>query len=93
MQCQRLSISGISFCGTDIGGFIGEPDGELFVRYIQMAIFHPFFRGHSSSDQGDKEPWAFGAAYEALIRKSIELRYQLIPYIYTTFWLSLHKMM
>ncbi len=86
MQCQRLSISGISFCGTDIGGFIGEPDGELFVRYIQMAIFHPFFRGHSSSDQGDKEPWAFGAAYEALIRKAIELRYQLIPYIYTTFW-------
>ncbi len=86
MQCQRLSISGISFCGTDIGGFIGEPDGELFVRYIQMAVFHPFFRGHSSSDQGDKEPWAFGAAYEALIRKAIELRYQLLPYIYTTFW-------
>jgi len=91
MQCQRLSISGISFCGTDIGGFIGEPDGELFVRYIQMAIFHPFFRGHSSSDQGDKEPWAFGAAYEALIRKSIELRYQLIPYIYTTFWQYVNK--
>jgi len=91
MQCQRLSVSGISFCGTDIGGFIGEPDGELFVRYIQMAIFHPFFRGHSSSDQGDKEPWAFGAAYEALIRKSIELRYQLIPYIYTTFWQYVNK--
>ncbi len=86
MQCQRLSISGVSFCGTDIGGFIGEPDGELFVRYIQMAIFHPFFRGHSSSDQGDKEPWAFGAAYEELIRKAIEMRYQLLPYIYTVFW-------
>lgn len=91
MQCQRLSISGISFVGTDIGGFIGEPDGELFVRYIQMAIFHPFFRGHSSSDQGDKEPWAFGAAYEALIRKAIELRYQLMPYIYSTFWQYINK--
>jgi len=86
MQCQRLSVSGISFCGSDIGGFIGEPDGELFVRFIQMAIFHPFFRGHSSSDQGDKEPWAFGAAYEPLIKKAIELRYQLLSYIYTTFW-------
>lgn len=85
IQCQRLSISGISFCGTDIGGFIGEPDGELFVRYIQMAVFHPFFRGHSSSDQGDKEPWAFGSSYEPLIRKAIELRYCLLPYIYTTF--------
>lgn len=86
MQCQRMSISGVSFVGTDIGGFIGEPDGELFVRYIQMAVFHPFFRGHSSSDQGDKEPWAFGNAFEPLIRKAIELRYQLLPYIYSTFW-------
>ncbi len=91
VQCQRLSISGLSFCGTDIGGFIGEPDGELFVRYLQMAIFHPFFRGHSSSDQGDKEPWAFGSAYESLIRKAIELRYQLLPYIYTTFWQYIYK--
>ena len=57
MQCQRLSISGISFCGTDIGGFIGEPDGELFVQAIfKMAIFPSIFRGHPSSDQGDKEP-------------------------------------
>jgi alpha-glucosidase len=86
MQCQRLSVSGISFCGTDIGGFIGQPDGELFVRYIQMAVFHPFFRGHSSNDHGEKEPWAFGENYEPLIRQAIELRYQLLPLIYTTFW-------
>lgn len=91
IQCQRLSISGISFCGTDIGGFIGEPDGELFVRYIQMAIFHPFFRGHSSSDQGDKEPWAFGSSFEPLVRKAIEMRYKLLPYIYTTFWQHVSK--
>ncbi len=91
VQCQRLSVSGISFCGTDIGGFIGDPDGELFVRYIQMAIFHPFFRGHSSSDQGDKEPWAFGEVYEELIRKAIELRYRLLPYIYTAFWQYVNK--
>ncbi|MBL0342489.1 MAG: DUF5110 domain-containing protein [Bacteroidetes bacterium] len=86
IQCQRLSVSGISFCGTDIGGFIGVPDGELFVRYIQMAIFHPFFRGHSSNDHGNKEPWAFGPSFEPLIKKAIELRYQLLPYIYTTFY-------
>src|SRR5688572_4663046 len=86
MQCQRLSVSGVSFCGSDIGGFIGNPDGELFVRYIQMAVFHPFFRGHSSHDHGNKEPWAFGPSFEPLIRKAIELRYQLLPYIYTTFY-------
>lgn len=46
-QCQRLSISGLSFIGTDIGGFDGVPTGELFTRWIQMGIFHPFFRVHS----------------------------------------------
>ena len=86
IQCQRLSISGISFCGSDIGGFLGEPNGELFLRYTQLALFHPFFRAHSSSDQGDKEPWAFGSRYEQLIREVIELRYRLLPYIYTAMY-------
>ncbi len=86
MQCQRLSISGVSFCGTDIGGFIGEPNGELFVRWIQMSVFHPFFRGHSSGDRGEKEPWVFGPENEKIAKKYIELRYKLLPYIYTTFW-------
>lgn len=46
-QCQRASISGFSFVGTDIGGFAGEPDGELFVRWLQLGIFHPLYRVHS----------------------------------------------
>ncbi|MGI8893265.1 MAG: TIM-barrel domain-containing protein, partial [Bacteroidia bacterium] len=91
IQCQRLSISGISFCGSDIGGFLGEPNGELFLRYIQSALFHPFFRAHSSSDQGDKEPWAFGKKYELLIKQVIELRYRLLPYLYTAFYQYVNK--
>lgn len=91
IQCQRLSISGISFCGSDIGGFLGEPNGELFLRYIQLALFHPFFRAHSSSDQGDKEPWAFGKKFETLIRAVIELRYRLLPYLYTAFYEYIKK--
>lgn len=86
VQCQRLSISGVSFCGSDIGGFIGEPDGELFARWIQLAMFHPFFRAHSSGDNGEKEPWVFGTKTEDVVRKFIEFRYQLIPYLYTAFW-------
>jgi len=46
-QCQRLSISGFSFCGSDIGGFAETPSPELFVRWIQLGIFHPLFRTHS----------------------------------------------
>jgi alpha-glucosidase len=86
IQCQRLSASGISFVGSDVGGFIGSPDGELFTRWVQMAVFHPFFRTHSSGDHGDKEPWVFGEKYEDLVRDFISMRYRILPYIYSTFW-------
>ncbi|MEL6945519.1 MAG: glycoside hydrolase family 31 protein, partial [Bacteroidota bacterium] len=105
-QCQRLSVSGFSFVGSDIGGFAGTPTGELMLRWVQLGIFHPFYRIHSignnvdgasetSQDEVaeqeklnrlDQEPWVFGADYEALMKEAIELRYQLLPYIYSTFW-------
>lgn len=85
VQCQRSSLSGLSFIGSDIGGFIESPSGELFVRWIQLGIFHPFCRVHSSGDHGDQEPWSFDDKTTTLVKKFIELRYQLLPYIYTTF--------
>ncbi|HPF10635.1 MAG TPA: glycoside hydrolase family 31 protein [Flavobacteriaceae bacterium] len=84
-QIQRMSISGMSFIGTDIGGFAEQPTGELFVRWIQLGIFHPFCRVHSSGDHGDQEPWSFDENVTDIVRKFIELRYKLLPYLYTTF--------
>ena len=84
-QCQMLSISGISFTGSDIGGFVGDPDGELYTRWLQMAIFHPFFRTHSSKDFGDQEPWSYGEEWTNIARSLIEWRYKLLGYIYNTF--------
>lgn len=46
-QCLRLSVSGFSFVGSDIGGFVKEPDGELYTRWLQLGVFHPLFRSHS----------------------------------------------
>ena len=86
VQCQRLAMSGISFCGTDIGGFTGEPDGELFTRWIQLGVFAPLMRAHSAGDTREREPWSFGPEFEAINRKFIELRYRLLPYIYSAFW-------
>ncbi|TFF36394.1 glycoside hydrolase family 31 protein [Mucilaginibacter psychrotolerans] len=86
VQLQRLSVSGISFCGTDIGGFSGEPDGELFTRWIQLGTFSPFMRAHSAGDTKEREPWSFGEPFTSINRKFIELRYRLIPYLYSTFW-------
>lgn len=86
IQCQRLSVSGVPFCGTDIGGFSGEPDGELFSRWIQLGTFSPFMRAHSAGDTAEREPWSFGEFFEDINRKFIELRYRLMPYLYSVFW-------
>lgn len=86
IQCQRMSISGVPFVGTDIGGFSGEPDGELFTRWIQLGTFSPFMRAHSAGDTAVREPWSFGEPFTSINRKFIELRYQLLPYLYSVFW-------
>ncbi len=86
LQMQRLSVSGIPFAGTDIGGFSGEPSGELFTRWIQLGVFSPFMRAHSAGDTAEREPWSFGPELEAINKKFIELRYKLLPYIYSAFW-------
>ncbi|ARV06410.1 glycosyl hydrolase [Polaribacter sp. SA4-10] len=85
-QAQRMSMSGFSFAGSDIGGFAEQPQGELFARWIQLGVFHAFCRVHSSGDHGAQEPWVFGEEITDIVRKFVELRYQLLPYLYTAFW-------
>lgn len=86
IQMQRLSISGMGFTGSDIGGFAEQPSPELYARWIQLGVFHPFCRTHSSGDHGEQEPWSFGEEVIDVTRKFVELRYQLLPYLYTMFW-------
>ncbi len=86
VQAQRMAMSGFSFAGSDIGGFAEQPQGELFARWIQLGVFHTFCRVHSSGDHGDQEPWVFGDEITDIVRKFIEIRYQLLPYLYTAFW-------
>ena len=86
IQAQRMSLSGYSFAGSDIGGFAEQPTGELYTRWIQLGVFHPFCRAHSSGDHGEQEPWSFDEDVIDIVRKFIELRYTLLPYIYTAFW-------
>ena len=86
IQVQRMCISGMGFTGSDIGGFAEQPTGELYARWIQLGVFHPFCRTHSSGDHGDQEPWAFDEEVIDITRKFVNLRYQLLPYLYTMFW-------
>jgi alpha-glucosidase len=81
----NLSVSGVPFVGADVGGFMGSPSAELHTRWLQAAALTPYFRTHSNDVSAPREPWAFGAAHERINRAAIELRYRLLPYLYTLF--------
>ena len=82
-MCLNFGLSGQPFCGSDIGGFIGYPPGELYARWLQLGIFTPLMRSHSVINEKNKEPWEYGDAFTAINRASIQLRYRMLPYIYT----------
>lgn len=79
----NLSLSGVPFCGGDVGGFLGNATPELFTRWLQFAAFTPFCRGHTNIGTVDHEPWAFGKEAEDICRHYLELRYRLLPYFYS----------
>jgi len=85
-MCLSLGIAGMGFCGADIGGFFGNPDGELFVRWYQAAAFQPFFRSHAHIDTKRREPWLYSAGEMSLIRNAVRSRYALLPLWYTLFY-------
>lgn len=81
-----LAVSGIPFAGADVGGFFGNPDAELLVRWYQTGALYPFFRGHAHLDTKRREPWLVPEPHRAHIRDALRLRYQLLPYLYTLFY-------
>ncbi|HYY43395.1 MAG TPA: TIM-barrel domain-containing protein, partial [Pyrinomonadaceae bacterium] len=81
----NLSISGVPFVGAVVGGFAGNTTPELYARWLQAAALTPFFRTHANNEAASREPWSFGADFEKINRAAIELRYQLLPYLYTVF--------
>jgi alpha-glucosidase len=85
---NSMGLSGISFAGPDLGGFIGNPSKELYQRWLNLGVFTPFFRNHSAWDTKAKEPWSFGADVEKRSIEMISLRYKLLPYIYSAFYQS-----
>jgi alpha-D-xyloside xylohydrolase len=75
-----LGMSGNPYHSSDVGGFYGSspPSAELFVRWLQAAVFFSHMRLNGA---GEREPWAFGAEAEGIARKWLALRYRLIPYL------------
>ncbi|MFL5695343.1 MAG: TIM-barrel domain-containing protein [Ktedonobacteraceae bacterium] len=84
-MCMNIGMSGVAFVGVDIGGFWGASNGELLVRFAQLAALMPFCRNHNAMGNPDQEPWSFGEPFESAYRSAIETRYRLMPYLYTLF--------
>ncbi len=92
----NLTVAGLPYWTTDIGGFFrnmthcntisrdqyNDPNyRELLARWFEYGTFCPIFRIHGY--RSETEVWRFGAEFEAIARKYIDLRYQLMPYIYS----------
>jgi alpha-glucosidase len=82
-QIMNLGLSGYSMVGADVGGFAGSPPMDLLTRWYELGVFYPMYRDHAAKGTADHEPWVSGPEQEAIRRRYIELRYRLLPYIYT----------
>jgi len=78
---QSMGLSGIPMFGHDVGGFLGSPSAELFIRWLEFGSLTPYFRTHSDATQ--REPWVYGEPYTSMARNVIGFRYHLLPYLYS----------
>jgi alpha-D-xyloside xylohydrolase len=86
----NFSLSGIPYWSNDIGGFFPKADmseaeyAELFTRWHQFGVFNPMFRIHGTGRA--KEIWTFDANTQSRLKQDVELRYRLLPYLYSISW-------
>ena len=73
-------MSGCPFWSHDIGGFVSESDPELYVRWAQFGLLSSHSRCHGFKA---REPWVYGEKATDIFRKYANLRYRLIPYLYS----------
>jgi alpha-glucosidase len=78
-----LGLSGVAFTGADIPGFAANANGELLARWYQLGAFYPLMRNHSAKGTVPQEPWRFGEPYLSIARSALEMRYALLPNLYT----------
>ncbi|MBK0378405.1 glycoside hydrolase family 31 protein [Mucilaginibacter segetis] len=83
---NSLGLSGVAFTGMDIGGFTGGASPSLYARWMQIGAFNPYFRNHTGINTKASEPWAYGEEVLEITRNYINLRYRLLPYLYSTFY-------
>ena len=82
-QMPALNMCGFLYSGSDIGGFGADCTEDLMARWLSLAILTPLYRNHACAGTRLQELYQFQNLDS--FRKIIELRYALIPYIYSEF--------
>ncbi len=77
-----LGLCGFTFWAQDCGGFTGTPTDKLYIRFTQLCILNSHIRYHGGGPRF-REPWNYRPETQEVVRRLLELRYRLIPYIYS----------
>jgi len=88
----NYNLTGMPYWTTDIGGFFRPGRGQytdakyhdILTRWFQWGTFNPIFRIHGY--QTETEPWKYGDTVMNDMRSMLNLRYRLMPYIYSEAW-------
>lgn len=79
--------AGCYYWAHDIGGFRGDPNPELTVRWTQFGALSAALRVHSTKDARlDRRPWISGERETAAMRRMYHMRSELMPYVYSSVW-------
>ncbi len=78
-----LNMCGFLYTGADLGGFNADTTEDLLLRWLQFGIFTPLMRNHSA--MGTREQEAYRFSNREALKRTIQLRYCLLPYLYSEY--------
>ena len=78
-----LNMCGFLYAGADLGGFAGNTSRDLLLRWLALGVFIPLMRNHTASNTREQEVYQFEDIQD--FRAVIEVRYRLIPYLYSEY--------